>query len=166
MKLLYYVGKEHELIPATTTMEAFFKFPFQRKYQCSEELYKNIHLLDSYLCKNAEHLHVREVEILEGFRMKVQSDFIILKCLSKYAIFIDSKTDIIYAVKALSDRFDDFFHKFPVYCSTTLIPFKSVIIYDGFISTHNIFLGPAISESMNEKYLLAKKDKAIVTMLH
>ena len=89
-----------------------------------------------------------------------------LKCLTRYCVFIDCKTDLIYAVKALSDPFEDFFHRFPVFCSTTLLPFKNTIIYDGFISTRgNVFLGSGISATMNEKYKQAKKNNTIVATL-
>lgn len=166
MKLLYYIGIELKLIPSATTMEAFFKLPFQRKYQCREAMYKNIYLLSRYIKENAEQLNYNDIQILQGFKRKVQSDFIILKCLARYAIFIDSKTDAIYAVKSLADRFDKFFNRFPVCCSTTIIPFKDTIIYDGFINTpDNICLGPVISASMNEMYLQAKKDNTIITTL-
>ncbi|MBE7173759.1 MAG: hypothetical protein INR73_24515 [Williamsia sp.] len=166
MKLLYYVGIEEELISPATTLEAFYKLPFQRKYQCREAMYKNMHLLDSYLSKYAEQLHPGERHILQGFKKKIQSDFIILKCLTRYCIFVDCKTDLMYAVKALSDPFDEFFRRFPVYCTTAILPFKDTIIYDGFISTQgNVFLRPELSASMNEKYKQAKKNNTIVTSL-
>ena len=166
MKLLYYTGIEQKLIPPAITWEAFLKLPFQRKYQCREALYKNIYVLDNYLLEKARELGKEEIDILEGFKRRVQSDFIILKCLTRYAIFIDSKTDAIYTVKALADPFDSFFQRFPVYCNTTIIPFNGSIIYDGFISTPgNICLGSGISASMNDLYLQTKKNKAIITTL-
>ena len=167
MKLLYYVGKAQELISPTMTMKAFYKLPFQRKYQCREELYRNMHLLDTYISEQADQLHAEELRTLQGFKKKIQSDFIILKCLTRHCVFIDCKTDLIYAVKALSDPFSEFFHRFPVFCNTTLLPFKNTIIYDGFISTQGtVFLGPGISATMNEKYKQAKKNNAIFTTLH
>lgn len=166
MKLLYYVGKALELIHPAMAIETFYKLPFQRRYQCREELYKNMQLLDTYLSEQADQLHAEEIRILQGFRKKIQSDFIILKCLTRHCVFIDCKTDLIYAVKALLDPFNEFFHRFPVFCTTTLLPFKDTIIYDGFINTQgNVFLGPGISASMNEKYKQAKKNNAIVTAL-
>ena len=77
MKLLYYVGKAQELIPPAMTIEAFYKLPFQRKYQCREELYKHMHLLDAYVSEQATHLHAEEIRTLQGFKKKIQSDFII-----------------------------------------------------------------------------------------
>lgn len=166
MKLLYYVGMEQQLVSPATTLDDFIKLPFQRKYQCRDALYAHIELLDSFLTIHANQLEEEEVQIMQGFKRNVQSSFIILKCLAKHAIFIDSRTDVIYAVKALHDRFDEFFHRFPVYCNTVLIPFKDVIIYDGFISTEgNILLGPAISNNMNQRYLQARKKRTIVTTL-
>lgn len=165
INLLYYVGKVQNLIPPAMTIEAFYKLPFQRKYQCREELYKNMHLLDSYISEQGERLNDKEIHILQGFKRKIQSDFIILKCLTRHCIFIDCKTNVMYAVKALSDSFEIFFHRFPAYCSTTILPFKDTIIYDGFISPKGVSLGPGLSASMNDKYKLAKKNNTIVTTL-
>lgn len=166
MKLLYHVGKEQSLIPPLTTMEAFLKLPFQRKYRCREELYSHIFLLDGYLDQNTEHLHTDEIQVLKGFKKHIRSDFIILKCLTRHAVFIDSKTNLIYAVKALSDRFDVFFKRFPVYCSTTILPFNGKIIYDGFINAPgNITLGPGITASLNENYLRARASRSVILTL-
>ena len=163
--LLYYVGHVQKLIPAAMNLKAFYKLPFQRKYQCREELYKNMHLLDSYISEQAERLDSEEIQILQGFKKKIQSDFIILKCLTRYCLFIDCKTNLVYAVKALSDPFDRFFRRFPAYCSTTILPFRNTIIYDGFISTQGVSLGAGLSAGMNEKYKQAKKNNAIITTL-
>lgn len=164
--LLFHVGQVQELIPSEMTLKAFYKLPFQRKYQCREELYKNMYLLDDYIDKQKGKLSAEEIGILHGFKKKIQSDFIILKCLTRHCIFIDCKTNLVYTVKALSDPFDEFFSRFPAYFSTVLLPFKGIIIYDGFMSMQgHVPLGPGLSAEMNEKYKQAKKNHTIITTL-
>ena len=89
----------------------------------------------------------------------------IFKCLTNYAIFIDTKDNRFYAVKALGDTFDTYFDDFPVNIYATLIPFKDKIIYDGFIQTSGIYYGRNMTETMNEDYKKAKSNKEILTSL-
>lgn len=89
----------------------------------------------------------------------------IFKCLTNYAIFIDTKDNRFYAVKALGDSFDKFFDNFPVHITTTLIPFKDKIIYDGFIQSSGVYYGKNMTETMNENYKIAKRNKEILTNL-
>tara|TARA_R110002126_G_scaffold36631_1_gene111169 strand:- start:1362 stop:1643 length:282 start_codon:yes stop_codon:yes gene_type:complete len=89
---------------------------------------------------NFERLTTEEIKILTGFKKKITGDFIIFKCLSNNAIFLDTKENKFYAVKALGDRFDKFFDKFPVLIKTTLLPYKDQIIYDGFIMPRGFIL--------------------------
>ena len=100
-----------------------------------------------------------------GFKKKIRSSFIIFKCLANYAIFIDTKDNKFYTVKALSDSFYTFFDNFPVNISTTLIPFKDKIIYDGFIQSSGVYYGRNMTEKMNEDYKRAKRNKEILTSL-
>lgn len=166
INLLYYVGQVLELIPPAMTLKAFHKLSFQKKYQCREALYKNMRLLDDYTDKQKEQLSTEEIKILQGFKKKIQSDFIILKCLTRHCIFIDCKTNLVYTVKALLDPFKEFFPRFPAYFSTAILPFKNMIIYDGFISTGGqVSLGPGLSADMNEIYKKAKKNHTIITTL-
>lgn len=166
IKVLYYTGKVQKMLPAEMTLEAFYNLPFKRKYQCREELYKNMYLIDSYINEHTAQLPAEEVRILEGFKKKIQSDFIILKCLTKHCIFIDCKSNLVYMVKALSDPFPDFFRRIPAYFSTTLLPFKNMIIYDGFINMNEqVTLGPGITADMNEIYKEAKKNHTLVATL-
>ena len=66
---------------------------------------------------------------------------------------------------ALGDTFNTFFDNFPVNISTTLIPFKDKIIYDGFIQSSGVYYGRNMTEAMNEDYKKAKRNKEILTSL-
>jgi hypothetical protein len=58
-----------------------------------------------------------------------------------------------------------FFNNFPVNISTTLIPFKDKIIYDGFIQSSGVHYGRNMTETMNDDYKKAKRNKEILTSL-
>jgi hypothetical protein len=85
--------------------------------------------------------------------------------LKNYAIFIDTKDNKFYAVKALGDSFDIFFDKFPVNISATLIPFKDKIVYDGFIQSTVVYFGRNMTVAMTEDYKKAKRNKEILMNL-
>ena len=85
--------------------------------------------------------------------------------MTNYAIFIDTKDNKFYAVKALGDSFDTFFDKFPVNISATIIPFKDKIIYDGFIQSTGVYYGRNMTETMTEDYKKVKRNKEILMSL-
>ena len=51
------------------------------------------------------------------------------------------------------------------YISTTIIPFKDKIIYDGFIQSSGVYYGRNMTETMNEDYKKAKLNKEILKSL-
>jgi hypothetical protein len=163
--LLYFMGQQANIISTKTKFNEFRNLDLQVKFKCREFFFDNEDLLDEYIASNFDHLTNDEITILNGFKRKISSNFVILKCLKKNAIFIDTKDNKFYAVKALSDPFDDFFDKFPVNMTTTLIPFFDKIIYDGFIQSSGIYYGPGITKTLNEEYKIAKLNKNIVTTI-
>lgn len=165
LDLLYFVGQRQKIISADTDFNTFIDLDFQIKFKCREKLYENMELLDEFIKTRFDSLTVDQIIILAGFKKKIKSDFIILQCLTRHVIFIDTVDNKIYAVKALADRFDDFFSNFPVLCHTTIIPFKDKIIYDGFIQSKGLYYGTNMTLEMNEEYKQAKKDKTIITTM-
>jgi hypothetical protein len=165
LDLLFFVGLKENVLLSNLNFDQFLKLDFKAKFKCRKALFENEDILDEYVASNYDHLSVDELDILNGFKRRVKSNFVILKCLTNYAIFIDTKDNKFYAVKALKDPFDMFFDRFPVQVSTVLIPFKNTIIYDGFMESYNIYFGSNIRRSLNEEYKLAKQQKIICTNL-
>ena len=165
LDLLFYVGHKKNILPKDLSLKKFLNLDFQIKFKCRESLLEDENIIDEYIASNFDHLTTDQVKILVGFKKKIKGSFVIFKCLTNYAIFIDTKDNQFYAVKALGDSFDTFFDKFPVNISTTLIPFKDIIIYDGFIQSSGIYYGRNMTETMNEDYKKAKHNKEIVTSL-
>jgi hypothetical protein len=165
IKLLYFVGQQSNLVPKSMDLEEFAEAGASIKAKCRDFFLSDIGLLDDYFSENSEELSAEEISILSGFKKAVTSDFIILKCLSKYAIFIDIKSGKHYAVKALWDTFDMLVPLFPAIVNATLLPYKNMIIYDGFLKTSGISLGPGKRYNLNEEYKKVKKDKQIIEVL-
>lgn len=131
----------------------------------SGPLLDNKKLLDDYISTNFNQLPTEQISILTGFKRTITSDFVIFKCLTNNAIFIDTKDYKFYAVKALGDRFDHFFDRFPVLVKTTLLPFNNQIVYDGFIKPSGVHFGSGIASIMKEDYKLAKRNNQILTTI-
>ena len=162
LNLIYYAGLEKEVIDPNMTFAQFLKLKLEVKTKCRDQLNKSSYLLDNFLKEYSESLTTEKIDIIHGFKQKIDGDFIILKCLKDNAIFIDTNDQKVYAVKALSDRFDTFFDFFPVYVNTTLIPYNGKIIYDGFITSHRVIFGKNYRFEFNEIYKKAKKKNAII----
>ena len=165
LALLLFVGQKKKIVPLKTNLKKFLDLNLKIKFKCREAIFNNEDLIDEYIASNFDHLTDEQIKIVNGFKMKVKSNFVILKCLTNHAIFIDSNDNKFYAVKALTDPFDTFFHKFPVYTSTALIPFKDKIIYDGFFQSSGIYIGPNLTKRMAEEFKIAKQNKKIIDRL-
>ena len=165
LDLLFYVGKQKKILPIDITLKKFLNKDFETKFKCRESLLADENILDEYIASNFDHLTEDQINIIVGFKKKIRSTFVIFKFLKNYTIFIDTKDNKFYAVRALRDTFDSFFDNFPVRVSTTLIPFKGKIIYDGFIQSTGVYYGRNITASMNEDYKEAKRSKQILTMI-
>ena len=162
LNLIYYAGLKKEVIDPDMTFAQFLKLKLESKTKCRDELNKHSDLLDSFIKDSSKSLTADQINIILGFKQKIEGDFIILKCLKDNAIFIDSNNKKVYAVKALSDVFDKFFDFFPVYCNATLIPFKGKIIYDGFLTSHRVRFGKNYRFEFNDIYKNAKENNAII----
>ena len=165
LDLLFYVGHKKNVLPKDLSLKEFLNLDLQIKFKCRESLFEDENIIDEYIASNFDHLTTDQIKILAGFKKKIRSSFVIFKCLTNYAIFIDTTDNRFYAVKALGDSFDNFFDQFPVNISTTLIPFKDKIIYDGFIQSSVVYYGRNMTETMNEDYKKAKRNKEILTSL-
>ena len=165
LDLLFYVGHQRNILPKDLSLKKFLNLDLQIKFKCRETLLEDEDIIDEYIASNFDHLTTGQIKILVGFKKKIRSNFVIFKCLTNYEIFINTKDNRFYAVKALGDTFDTYFDNFPVNISTTLIPFKDKIIYDGFIQTSGIYYGRNMTETMNQDYKKAKRNKEILTSL-
>lgn len=162
-RLLQFVGVKHQLINKDISLKNFFSISFQTKIKCREKFIGDQNILDEYIATKENKLDKIDIDIIKGFRNKISGDFVILKSLKNYSIFIGKKN--IYGVTALGDPFSEIISEFPAYVRATLLPFRNKIIYDGFLEPYSIHFGKNIFESMNQQYQEAKKSGQIITNL-
>jgi len=165
LNLLFFAGQKEGLVNKNTTLLQFIKEKMELKVKCWEAVTSNINLLDDFLATADNILVESQIELLKGIHKKIKGDFIILRCLKNYAIFIHTETNKVYAVKALQEPFDSFFDRFPVMVNTSIFPYKDFIVYDGFFSRYNVQFGSGIKSNLENIYKTAKLKKEIITRL-
>lgn len=165
LNLLYFTGSYTGILDEDMEFNAFLNTNFQTKGACRDAfLEAQEELLKEYIGDGTE-IPKEQLTILEGFRKNSIGQFILLKCLSKHAIFKSIDDGNFYAVKALRDSFDELVPDYPAIFELNLIPFKGQIIYDGFIKGGNVKIGANIKKSLHEEYMKVKKNQEIITSL-
>ena len=162
LRLLFFVGQQSKIIDKKMDFTDFVETDFSVKLNCRNYFLDNKKLLDDYISTHFDELTTEQIKILAGFNTSISSDFIIFKCLKNHAIFIDTKSNTFYEVKALGDRFDHFFDRIPILVEATILPFNNQIVYDGFLKPTRITLGSGITSILNEDYKRAKSNNQIV----
>ncbi len=162
---LFFIGQKSKIIDDSMNFKKFVDEGFSVKLKCRDFFLDNKQLLDDYLTTNFDKLNTEQISILTGFKRTITSDFVIFKCLTNNAIFIDTKDNKFYAVKALGDSFNHFFDRFPVLVQTSLLPFKDKIVYDGFLRPTGIHFGSNMVSTMKEDYKRAKINNQILTTI-
>ncbi|MDP2058459.1 MAG: hypothetical protein U1C58_12045 [Flavobacteriaceae bacterium] len=165
LNLLFFVGYYTGILDEDLEFEDFLKTSFQVKAMCRDAfLEKKEELLNEYIGDETE-IPEQQLPILEGFRKSTNGQFVLLKCLTKHAIFKSVENGKFYAVKALGDSFESLIPNYPAVFQLNILPFKGQIIYDGFIKGSNVIIGANMKKSLYEEYKKAKKNKEIITTL-
>ncbi len=163
MQLLHFAGKNAGVIPKSMDFEKFVPLDMDAKYHCRQALYADNTNFEKYVAANESEMDPEQKNIVIGFNRCITGEFIILKCLPSYAIFMDTKSTAIYAVKALGDPFNYLIKSFPASVTATLLPFRNKIIYDGVLTAHTeTSFDRNTIISLNEQYAKAKKGNRVV----
>ena len=124
-------------------------------------------LIDEYLCVNGASIPEDEQKILLGWKKRVPGDFILLKHLARYSVFMDFRDEDpnLYGVVGLTSELSEMFPQavMPVLVNATLLPFKGMIIYDSLLSAKNIRFGGGYKKNFNESYKRSKEKLGIKT---
>ncbi len=164
LKFLFFCHSEIKSLKKALDYEGFKKEPFETKHKARNYFNQNDYLLDKYISSAKNRLPENEIMILLGFKKRITSDFLILKSLKSYTIFIDMENNI-YGVHSLSDPLDEML-LLPVVVNMTILPFRDKIIYDGFINSYNMHIGPNMKRSYQDLLNENRKSKKIITRIN
>ena len=131
-----------------------------------DRLWCEVNLIDEYLNANSD-IPEDERNILLGWKKRVTGDFILLKHLARYSVFMDFRDDDpnLYGVVGIASDLSEMFPQpvMPILVNATLLPFKGNIIYDSLLMAKNIRFGGGYKRSFNEEYKKAKEKHGIKT---
>lgn len=166
--LMFFVNQQLHVLPQPVAdPEKYSSLPPASRFKVHDALLKHMDLIPAFVDANPAHLARGELDIVASWRHLVHGRFYIFRELTNYTVFLSAETpSVAYGVLALSQPFDELVGPhLPAMVQATLLPFKDQIVYDGLLSTFNIFFGPGIRRSLNEDFKEAKARRGIVTSL-
>jgi Domain of unknown function (DUF6398) len=166
--LMFFVNQRLKVIPdKVASPEEFAALSPEVRLKVRDALNDNLALIASFADENPAHLRDDELDIVRSWRHLIAGKFYVFRELTKYTVFLSATSPAIaYGVLALSQPFEDLIGPYlPVLTHTVLLPFKSVIVYDGLMHNYNISFGPGIRRNLNQDFKEAKARHGIVTSL-
>jgi hypothetical protein len=162
LDLLYYTNQQRSVIKRVKSKDDFLKLSTKKKFEIRNVLWQNPSLIDDFARENPENLADEDLSILLGWKKFVKGTFFIFRQLKKHAILI--KDEEVYAVMGLYSSLHEAIHDFPLpaMVDAVLLPFKGQIVYDGLMTTRNVFFGGGIKASLTEAYERAKIRNQII----
>lgn len=153
--LLYYANTQYDLIDVDSPQEMKETLPAEVKV-IADELYKHPHVINEFIQENPYNFSSDELHIIQEWNNFIKGDFIILRHLKKYTIFLDEKEQKAYGVYRLYCPFEELVGLLPVMAHAVLLPFKGKIIFDGMLFRYNVTLSSGLRRNLNDTYQKAK----------
>ena len=121
-------------------------------------------LRERFLAEEATALGREERELVASWKHRVSDKFIVLKHLQKHSVFMSKN---VYGVLGIYTPFEVLIPHVPMFVEAVLIPFRGVIITDGFVESPpmQILFGGGARRTFNEQYSAARATSRIRTEL-
>jgi len=130
-----------------------------------DAVYDHPGIFDAFIAANPSKFPEEELAIVREWKHFVRGQFILLRQLKAYAIFVDmNEPPRAYGVLALNSSFEEL-TQLPAFVDAVLLPFKGKITYDGIINYSPIVFGRNYINSFNDTYQRAKSLYGIITAL-
>ena len=129
-------------------------------------LYKNADIISDFTGTNPEKFKKDEIEIINGWKKFIQGDFVLIRSLKNYDVFLrmgKGKTEV-YGVLGLNDSpIDLAMYGIGTYFeNVVLLPWHNKIIWDGLMYQKPIIVGKNYMHSFTEEYKNAKQAGKII----
>ena len=167
--LLLFTNQYTQLSKKFQTLDDWGKYEGFLEDACNlrNHLFNNKTILEKFLNLNPANLNKEELLLAQYWENAIIKDFIIIKYLKNYSVFLDSETDKLYGVLGLMGSIEDVVPKYhlPIFIHTVLIPFFDNIVYDGILQASNIAFGNNYIKSFKTDYNRIKQEFGIITNL-
>jgi len=130
-------------------------------------LWKSPNLLDDFIRANPAGLPEKDLQLAASWRNSLQGRFVIMRHLKKYSIFLrQEEPPSAFGVLGIMSPFEEIIGRSPpIMVEAVLLPFEGKIIFDGLLSSHNVYFGPGFRRSFNNAYRTAQELYGIKTSL-
>ena len=164
--LAFYANQKYKVIKGLDKPSLKYQ-NLNKVMELYEQMFKNVKLIDSFITKNTFNFSHEELMIINSWKNCVKGDFLIVKHLKEYSVFMTMEEDQkMYGVIGLRDEIKNMVPPYlPIFVKTILLPFKSSIIHCGVIATPGIRTGSNLKKDINAEYQQAKKKFGIITSL-
>ena len=165
--LLFYANQKFNIIPGLTEPN-FKKENVDKVVKIHQKIYQDLSLIDLFIKDNPFKLSPENLIIVESWKKKINSKFLLMKHSEEGTIFFDqSKASKAYAVLGLYDDLEDIFPKqyLPIMIETVLLPFKGKIVYNGLFISYNVHFGKSIRESFEMSFRESKSKYGVIISL-
>ncbi len=124
-------------------------------------------MLDGFIRANPAGLPEKDLQLAASWRHRLQGQFIIMRHLKKYSIFLhQEEPPSAFGVLGIMSPLEEIIERsLPIIVEAVLLPFEGKIIFDGLISSRNIYFGPGYRRSFNNAYRTAQELYGIKTSL-
>jgi hypothetical protein len=166
--LMFFVNQRLKVIPDdVASWDDFSSLSPQVHLKVRDAFLQHTDLIQSFVDENPAHLTSDELDIVRSWQHLVHGRFYVFRELKKYTVFLSTTSPAIaYGVLALSQPFEELIGPYlPALTQTVLLPFKSLIVYDGLMSSYKISFGSGIRRNLNQDFKEAKARHGIVTSL-
>ena len=111
MSLLNYVNRKYKIDPELGRLETPANLDIKRLIPIREKLWENVSVIDEYV-QTDNNLAEGEKEILLSWKQAVYGEFILLKHVKNYSVFLTSERyPLSFAVTGIISTFDELFPK-------------------------------------------------------
>jgi hypothetical protein len=140
------------------------KVDMEKRLKVRDSIFTSSEIIDKYVRQNPDRLDAGELAIVQGWTRAIVGTFMIERHLKPHSIFIDNKTDAVYAVVGITEPLRDVvLDDLPIMVRAILLPFKGRIVYDGLLEPYPVAFGGGIRFELKELYLTAKQRREIIT---
>ncbi|HBN84350.1 MAG TPA: hypothetical protein DDZ89_10945 [Clostridiales bacterium] len=165
--LLEYINRKHEIDPKLPDIRTSKSIPVNDILPVRNVMWDNIKDLNEYISLNPDSFEQEDLDLIASWRSRIQGQFIMLKHLKNYSIFLYPNAQLLYAVTGITDSLGDMFHSthLPLIIDAVLIPYEDKIIYDSLLMPYNVRIGSNMKKNLNDEYREIKTKHDIIKTL-
>jgi len=166
LRLLAFVNDKYKLAENFGHPESPVGIQLEDIVKLKTKLWENTGIIDEYI-DSVWDLPRSDIQLLKGWKHKIEGNFIIVKHLRNYSVFLDDTNNLLYGVLGITDSISEAIpaEELPKMVKTVLIPFKDRIIYDSIFHVYNIQFGHNMRRDCKERYSEIKAEKGIISTL-